>query len=357
MKKYRFALCLLAVFILLAGTAAATDAEDVEKAVPDSAREILGKNAEAGSDSDGLLEKIGSAAMSELTGALRSALRTGGSVLLIAVLCSVFGALNMNSKIPDFAVLAGVLAVMSVSMAKVTSFLSMARDTISELDVFSKALLPTLAAAGAASGAAASASAKYLAAALFIDVLITVSGRVIMPIICVYLAACTADAAVGSGALRGVAGMLKWTAVTAMTLITLAFVAYLTLTGVLASSADAITMRVAKTALSTAIPVVGGIISDAAGVVMNGAAAMRNTIGVFGVLVICAVCLTPFLKLAAYLIVFKAASALASPVSDPRIGKLLGDIGTAFGMLLGLIGSVTIMMFVSVIAAMRTVAG
>lgn len=359
MKKILIFTALLFSVCCISGTAAAVspDTSRIEEAVPQKAREIIGDVSLKNSDFDGLLPRLRKALSEELSGAYKPALKSGAAVLAISAVCAVIGTVNVPSRMPDFVLLAGALAVSAVAVGSVSSLMALAVETIYELETFSKALLPTLAAAGTASGAAMSASAKYLAASLFTDILITVSSRVVIPLISAYLAASIADAAVDGASLRGVANIIKWVSVTVMTAVNLIFVSYLTVTGIIASSADAVTMRFAKTAISTALPVVGGILSDAAGVVMSGAAAMRNAVGLLGLAVMCAVCLAPFIKLAVYMLVYKAASALASPITDIRIAKLLGDIGTAYGMMLGLVGSVCIMLFVSVVSATKAVTG
>lgn len=69
---------------------------------------------------------------------------------------------------------------------------------------------------------------------------------------------------------------------------------YLTASGAIAGSADAAAVKAAKMTISRAIPVVGGILSDAAETVLAGAGVLRGTVGVVGMLVVLAICLTPF---------------------------------------------------------------
>ena len=132
---------------------------------------------------------------------------------------------------------------------------------------------------------------------LFIDIFITVAKGVILPIVFAYISVSIAGAALGTSQLDGVAGLLKWVATFLMTAIMIAFVAYLTITGVIAETSDAVTTRVVKTAISTALPVVGGILADAAATVSSGVSVLKNTIGVFGVIIVLAICIVPFLRL------------------------------------------------------------
>ena len=86
------------------------------------------------------------------------------------------------------------------------------------------------------------------------------------------------------------AALLKGTIVFLLTAGLLAFVGYLTASGAIAGSADAAAVKAAKMTISRAIPVVGGILSDAAETVLAGAGVLRGTVGVVGMLVVLAIC-------------------------------------------------------------------
>ena len=79
-----------------------------------------------------------------------------------------------------------------------------------------------------------------------------------------YIAACVAHAAVGNEGLKRIAGVLKWTVTSILTVLLLVFVGYLTVSGVIAGTADAVAVKAAKFTVSSMVPVVGGILSDAA---------------------------------------------------------------------------------------------
>ena len=63
------------------------------------------------------------------------------------------------------------------------------------------------------------------------------------------------------------------------------------------TSADAAAIKTAKMAISRAVPVVGGILADAADSVLAGAGAVKNTVGAAGLLAVLAVCLLPLMRL------------------------------------------------------------
>ncbi|MBR6258774.1 MAG: hypothetical protein IKR21_01000, partial [Oscillospiraceae bacterium] len=311
MKKLMIrALFLLAFFCIFALPTKALDTEAAERAVPEAAREIIGG---ASVGDEGLFEKIAGRAGDMFLYSLRSAAGTGTAVFAIAAVCSFVSAGYPGEKAPAYVSAAGALAIAAVTLGRVSSFTAMASQTLGDLSVFSGAILPCLASASVFAGETASAAAKYAASSFFMSVLITLSDRIVMPFIGAFLAASVADAAVGGGALKAAVGCIKWLTVTVLTGVTLAFVVTIAVTGTVSGTADAVALRLARTAMSTALPVVGGIISDAAGSVLAGAAAMRSAFGVFGLAVIAAVCLEPVMRLGAYLLIFKAAGAAAGP--------------------------------------------
>ena len=333
----------------------AAGAGDVEAALDGEILDLLGGASPGEADQSGTLNNLLSAVKRILPDVLRSALRAGASVLIIsAVVGTASNALDAaESRWSAPAAIAGTSAVSLCVFGGSGGFLGAARQTMETLDSFSKVLLPTITALAASSGAAVSAPAKYAAAALFIDVMMTLSFNVILPVICAYGAAVIAEAAFGGKAFSGASSLLKWLSTTLMTLTVLAFIVYIGLMGLISGNADAAALRLAKTAISTALPVVGGIMSDAAASVLSGAAVLRSSIGVFGILAVTAICAVPFLRLGAHYLVFKAVSKLS--FGSAVMEKLLGGLANVFCLVMGLTGSCALMLYISLISLIKVV--
>lgn len=326
------------------------DVGALEDAVPDSAEEIIGRS---DTEDTEIFTKIWSYVRENGGKEVRRALSGASKVLAVSVLCS-FGCTLLEDK-AKYMITAAVCAVAAITVSDAASFLVSGRETIHDLSAFSKILLPTLASSSALSGAYTSAAAKCAVSSFFIDILITLGAKYAMPVIAAYLAACIGNAAVSGSGLSAVTGLFKWAAVTFLTGLVIVFTCFLSITGIVSGTADAAASRIAKTAISTVLPVVGSVISDAAGAVAAGAGTVKNTIGVFGMAVVLAVCAVPFLRIGAAYLAYKAAAGLSACVSDQRISGLLSNIGTAFGMVLGLIGACAVMLFISVIIVMKGV--
>ena len=198
---------------------------------------------------------------------------------------------------------------------------------------------------------------RQMAAILFSQLLLHLINDLLIPLTCVYLAAGAAGAALNSQGLRRLAGTLKWAITSVLTTVLLVFVTYLTISGVVAGTGDAVAVKATKFAVSSAVPVVGGILSDAAETVLAGAGMLKNTVGVFGMLVVIGICLVPFLQLGFHYLTYKVASALSAALSGSRVAALIDQIGGAFGLILGMTGACALLLLISMISAVSLAGG
>ena len=293
-----------------------------------------------------------------LAGRVRRAVRASGLILLILLFCGLAetvqeGAGGSHSSSVS---LAGTLAVTAVAVADVNALLGMGTGAIARMTSFANVLLPTAAALTAATGAVTGAAARQLAAALFSDLLVNLIHGLLVPLLYGYIAASAAQAAVGENRLKRLADLLKWTVTTVLTVVTMAFVGYLTASGVVAGTADAATVKAAKFAISGAIPVVGGILSDAAETVLASAGILKGTVGVFGMVTILGICLIPLLQLAVHYLAYKLTAALASALGDGPVCGLVDRLGGAFGLVLGMTGACCLLLLIALVSCVSVAA-
>ena len=149
----------------------------------------------------------------------------------------------------------------------------------------------------------------------------------------------------------------KWAATIIMTGMTISFTAYISMTGVITSSTDATAVKTVRTVISTVLPVVGGMISDASGAVLAAAGVIRSCAGAFGLITVCVLCAGPFAVLSVKMLILKAAAAVTDSMQSPRLSALFSGVGSAMGLLLGLLGCCGIMLFISMMAGMKAVTG
>ncbi len=279
------------------------------------------------------------------------------TIVAIAILCECVCAISQpkdGETVKNAVSLIGAIAVTGVASRRIIGVVSMGRNFIDEVDSFSKVFLPVVAAAEAACGAPGAALSKSTAAVFFSDVLITLVNRFLIPLVYVNVFAATANAASKSEALRRICDLSTKVVAAVLRFLLGSFLSYITVAGLVAAGADNAGIKTAQFAAAN-IPVVGNIMSEATQTVAAGARMIKNTIGVFGMLVILSACVTPFVTLGFNYFLFKLASVCAAPVIGGNISELTDRIGQTFGLILAMVATCATVLFLAVIAAMKSV--
>ncbi len=355
MKKHIFFLIIAAMVLMPSGKAeAAFDGSRLENALPPSAIEIMGDSSVESINTDSIFTRFGNYIKENIKREFVSALRPVASIIAAAIVCTLAEGLQTKKEF-DYVNLAACLFVAVGSLADVNSVASMSGQAVSDMHEFSLVLLPMLSSAAAAAGAVSSAAAKYAATALFLDMMLSAAEKLLLPILGAYSAALLASSATGDGRLKGVVKFMKWTSKKSLVCIVSVFTFYLSITGIAASGADALAVKTAKALIGSFVPVVGKMVAGASESIATGAGIIRNSIGVFGLGGVLAVCASPFLVIGLRYLLFKAVAAVVSVIAGERLGSFVDGIGQAYGMLLGLVGTSAVFMFISILSIIRTV--
>lgn len=275
------------------------------------------------------------------------------SIFFVIILCSVLEPLFYGKTFPLH--LFGCLEILRVTLSDSQAFFREAVDAISSLYDFSTILLPCLAGTSVIAGASVSAGVKYTAAALFMNLLLNFSGTFLIPIISVYLISIIGTSVFDRKLLASIADFIRWGCKTTLTATTVIFTAYLNIAGLITGTSDMFAVKLTKTAINSALPVVGSIISGAASSLVAGAAILRNSIGIFGLLSVLGILIAPLIHLLVRYLLFVAAAHLANFFPNRQFFDLLNGIAGAFGMMLGVIGTGFIMVFLTLISFMQIV--
>lgn len=277
-----------------------------------------------------------------------------GVVLLCGVAESFFTAAEQPS-VPRFVPMAGALAITLTAAGDLQQMMGLGVETMEELDVFAKALLPTLSAAAAASGGAITAGTRQVATVFFANLLLSVIRKLLLPLLycCITAAAARHHGAgsrpeknwrryqqgrdLGSDSHHG--GVYRL------------------------SDPDRRGHRRGGRHDGADDPQChrhggaggGSIISEATGTVLAGAGVLKNAVGIFGVLAVLAICLTPFLNMAVQYLLYKLTAFLAGIVTQGTLAELINALGTAFGLMLGMTGSCALLLLISITSAVSAV--
>lgn len=340
-------LCIAFLLLLtMCVPAAATEIQPPEP--PDRVEELVKE--ERDSFAEGV-QYIFSVAIKRLTPDFREAVKVCASVLATVVILSLLKSYEGKSK--ALVELAGVVAIGCLMMDSTHSLIALGAQTVAELSEYGKMLVPVMTTALAAQGGTGSAAALYTATVFFDAVLTDAVASVLIPGIYIYLTVAIVNAAVGDSLMKRMADFIKWLLSWGLKLVLYAFTGYVSVTGVVTGTADQTALKAAKVTLGGVVPVVGGILSDASETVLLGAAVVKNSVGVYGLLVVLAIVIGPFLKIGVHYLLVKLTAAVCGVFADKCTVGLLDSFSGAMGLLLAMTGTVCLLMMISVMCFLR----
>lgn len=275
------------------------------------------------------------------------------SIILVTVLVRMMRVVSdKNKKAMDIVCCVGI-SLLFLNSAQ--SLISLAAQTVTELSEYGKLLIPVMASAMAAQGGVTGSTAIYtgtLACNTFLSSLI---GNILVPLVYIFLALSVSGAALDEELLKKMAGGMKWLCTWSLKTILYIFTGYIGITGVVSGTTDAAALKAAKLTISGTVPVVGGILSDASEAVLVSAGLAKNAAGIYGILAMLAVVLGPFLKIGAHYLMLKCTAAVCQIFGEKNHTALIEAFCTSMGLLLGMTGSVCVLLMVSVVCFLQGV--
>lgn len=173
-----------------------------------------------------------------------------------------------------------------------------------------------------------------------------VASTFLLPLVGIHLALSLTGSCTPSLDLSATAGCVKSVASWTLGILVTAFVALLTLQGLIAQSADTVALKTGKFLVGSLVPVVGSALSDALASVQGCVRLLKTSIGVFGIFAVALTILPVFLKVVAWKLVMTAACALAGFFQSPT-QRLFAAIGEAIGLLISMLLCFGLLLIVS----------
>lgn len=282
---------------------------------------------------------------------LRDGVRDAALLTLAALLCGAVEGIADTAGATRYVSWCGVLVLTTLAAGDLRALIGLGARTVDELGTLSKLLLPTLATAMAAGGFVSAAGVWQVTTLMVCEALTNAVERLLLPLVYCYIAASAAGAMLEESRLDLLADGVKKLVTGSLTALIVAFTGYLALAGVLTGSADRTAVKVTKLAVSGAIPVVGGVLSELTESVLAAAGTLRGTVGVVGVLAIGAVCLVPLLRLGLQFLLYKLAAFAAGLVGTKALGEYLDRLGGAFALVFAMTATCALILLVALLVA------
>ena len=88
---------------------------------------------------------------------------------------------------------------------------------------------------------------------------------------------------------------------------------------------------------------------------LAGMSVIKNSIGIFGMLGVAAICIVPFLQVGINYLLFKAGTAVLSPLCSSPLEKLMAGLSDSLGLMLGMLGTCSAVIFFELVFSIAMV--
>ncbi len=295
------------------------------------------------------LRAVGNAAFKLFAGEIRNSLKSLIFIFVMGIFCTYLT--NIQSSLEghgatDTAFFVCYIVIAGIGAATFLDVVSCAKETISNLSMFMRTMVPISMATLAASGALISAGTFEITVVAVIEITEWVLEYIFLPLIMMSVAmSLVNNLSKDLNAEKMVQFMnktTKWGIGVVMTL----FVGVMGLQGIVSGGADGLTLKLTKFAASNLIPLVGGALSETAETVMNCSVVIKNAVGVFGITLVALIVAVPVAKISACLILFRLCATILQMVCDKRIVKCISEFADSISGIFAILAVVAVMFII-----------
>lgn len=295
--------------------------------------------------------KIVKAAKQILLKEISDVLKLMSVIIIIAIVCSLLKQLqdafdnNKISNIAYFTCFASMIVVISKSF-----YLSIqvASTSITSISNFMYALVPIMIVLFATLGNVTQSVFMDPVLISTINICIIIISKIIFPLITFSFVLSFVNNLSDDYKISKLSSLIKKSVLWIQGIMMTSFVTMLTIRSIASATIDDVTMKTAKFAVDTAIPIVGKSLSDAISTVAGYTLLLKNSIGTIGMIVIILIMVAPIIKLFCISGIYKVTGALLQPISDKKLADCVDSVGSCITLIMSCVICITVMCFIMV---------
>lgn len=238
----------------------------------------------------------------------------------------------------------GIVVVLLLSL--VSQMLVSTTNTIVSLKNQMDAIFPILLTLLSAMGGTVSASIYQPAMAILSNIIGSIATYVLLPLfifIVVFTIVSNLSSTVKLDKFSSfLSSAYKWVTGLVFTI----FTAFISLQGISAGSVDGISIRTAKFAIRSYVPLVGSYISDGMGIILASSNLIKNAVGVAGLFLLLASILSPLLDLIVFMLALKLIAGIVEPLGNKQIASFASSLSKCMVLLISLIIALSFVYFI-----------
>lgn len=265
-----------------------------------------------------------------------------GVVPILASICSIAiaGSIliqmrgsKMNKSLADIIHFACYGVIVVLVFGGVAELVKISTETLSTLKTQMEIVFPILLTLMASLGSTTSVAIYQPLIAILCGVMMQLFLKIVLPIFSLTLIFNVIGNLTSTVKLSKFSSFLSSLFKTIMTFSFTIFASFLTLSGIVASSVDNISIRATKFAIKSYIPIIGGYLSDGFNLVMASSVLIKNAIGYTGIVVLFVTIISPLIKILLFKLGLSLASAIIEPVADKRVTEFVSTTAKSMTML------------------------
>ena len=120
----------------------------------------------------------------------------------------------------------------------------------------------------------------------------------------------------------------------------------MTFQGITASSIDGISIRTAKYAIRSYVPILGSYLSDGMGLILASSNLIKNAVGMGGLLLMLSSILSPLIELILFMLALKLIAGVVQPLGSSQVANFVSSLSKSMVLLIVLLIGVGFLYFI-----------
>ncbi len=271
-------------------------------------------------------------------------------IIATVIAVAILGGMIQNLK-PNFSgksigsvvhfVTYGVVVILIFTV--ITRMITVTTGTIGSIKAQMDAVFPILLTMLSAVGGSVSVSVYQPAMALLASLIINIFTIFLMPLFLISVVLSLVSNLSNNVKLDKfisfINSLFKWVIGLVFTI----FIGFASIQGITAGSIDGLSIKTAKFAIKSYVPIVGSYISDGFYIILASSNLIKNAVGACGLLLLVGTILAPIIQLVIFMLALKLMAGIIEPLGDGKIASFVSTLSKSMTMLISMIVAVSFM--------------
>ncbi len=245
---------------------------------------------------------------------------------------------GIKTSNPEMAVnLVATLVLGTAVYSSISAVTAKLFKAVYDIAIFQTSLMAVMGAAIATGGNPTGAAVLPASIMVVINAITQINSHVLLPLIKVFFTLVLCGGIFPESIFSGIAEALKKFMVWVITVGGTVLVGLIGLQKSIARAGDSTLTGAVKLTISSAIPVIGGVMKDAYSAVVGSMAAIKASAGVIGIIAVVALLLPIVITTLIYMFSFRAASSLSAMSGEKNLSSLLKSISSIWDVIFAIV--------------------